>query len=369
MATDNELLQLLRDSADSFLDEHPTTHHNQVFSAPSYHLDKGSWRAMADAGWLGLNLKEELGGSGLGGHEAATLTEAFGLKAFATPFIGAAVLPATLLNGCDASQAMTRELAAALGEGRSFLAVAWQESRGDHQSLDFACALRDGCLYGRKQFIQLADARSTLLVVARQDNQTVIAAVDGEGPGVSLESRAGANGLFAEARFDGAPLLSGKPLASGTAAEQALTRAVQLATLAQAAQLAGIAQGCLDKTLAYLGERVQFDHPISRFQAIRHRAVDLHIASVLARASWQNAADKLDDAENFTAALSAAKARCNDSANLVTREAVQMHGAMGFTEEGGVGDYLRQALSGAGWLGSSRHHRQHFNAIIGGRHA
>src|SRR5690606_31992979 len=112
-------------------------------------------------------------------------------------------------------------------------------------------------------------------------------------------------------------------------------------------------------------DRVQFERAIGSFQTIRHRCVDLYIATQLAGAAWRHALAQFEsgDADAIATAASAAKARCADTAQRVGREAIQMHGAMGFTEEANIGLFLREGLRGFAALGSPLQQRRRFQAL------
>ncbi|OYW10480.1 MAG: hypothetical protein B7Z53_00970 [Rhodospirillales bacterium 12-71-4] len=147
-----------------------------------------------------------------------------------------------------------------------------------------------------------------------------------------------------------------------------LEAALDEAALATAAMLLGVAEGAFAMTLDYLRTRRQFGKAIGSFQALQHRAVDLKIQIALTRASVEAAAASLDAgaaAAPRTAATSRAKHRAAQAALLVTREAVQMHGAIGYTDEYDVGLYLRKALVLANLFGSPSLHRARYAACAG----
>jgi alkylation response protein AidB-like acyl-CoA dehydrogenase len=125
----------------------------------------------------------------------------------------------------------------------------------------------------------------------------------------------------------------------------------------------------LEMSLDYLRTRVQFGRPIGSFQALQHRAVDLHIHKELASAVLDEAVAALDRdpaAPARAAAASRVKARCADAAAKVTREAIQFHGAIGFTDEFDAGLYLKRALVLSAWLGAASWHRRRYARLARG---
>ena len=164
--------------------------------------------------------------------------------------------------------------------------------------------------------------------------------------------------------FDDVELSEAQILLKGAEALNALQAALAIGRVAVSAQLTGIAKGCLEQTVTYVNQRVQFGRPIGSFQSIKHRCVDLLIEVELADACWREAARQLDsDEQDCIASVCAAKARSSDVARKVGKEAVQMHGAMGFTEECDVGLFLRAALQLSGWLGSPHSMRRQFLTV------
>jgi alkylation response protein AidB-like acyl-CoA dehydrogenase len=109
--------------------------------------------------------------------------------------------------------------------------------------------------------------------------------------------------------------------------------------------------------------RVQFGKPIGSFQALAHRAVDLHIQRELSSAVLDDAVAMFDsdaDTARRGAMASRVKARCSEAALRITREAIQIHGAIGFTDEYDAGLYLKRAMTLSAWLGNGALHRRRY---------
>jgi len=361
VTANDDTADLLRESAAEFLNERHEFGAHKLGEAASPEFPADLWRELAQLGWLGLGLPEACGGPGFGIREASVLSEEFGRVASHLPYVGASVLPAALLEHCRRLD----ELAPMLASGERPFAVAWQEQLRHRAEDAVQTRFEDGYVSGRKHFVVAAAADSVLLVSAVRGADLVWAAVDARSPQVRLEAcAAGAHSVWT-VHFDRAPVMFDEPLAAGVAAQSALTRLLQAGRLAVGAQLVGVASALLDKTLTYVNGRVQFGQPIASFQSIRHRCVDQYIATRLARATLNHALRCFETAPQSSmaeAAISAAKARCGDVAVQIGREAVQMHGAMGFTEEGGVGAFLRSALQLRAWLGTPLEQRRKFAA-------
>lgn len=364
---DTEFMEMLRDSVANFLEGHQEFSGREAVLGEPQALDRGLWTEMAQLGWLGLALPEEFGGSGLGLREAAVLTELFGKYAFDLPYVAAVVMPSVILAA--SGDVCVKGLAEELATGERLFTLAWQEAVGEIESGDPGTRQSaDGRIDGGKCFVPAVEGDSVLLVSAKAGEELVVVAIDAAAEGVSKHLSATALGSVAEVTFEGVQTLGEGPLLRGGDARRALSRSLEAGRITLAAQMAGLAGGCLAKTITHTSDRVQFDKPLGSLQSVRHRCADMHLAILLANASWHAALDACEsapDGPGTLAAISAAKARCAETAMQVARGSVQLHGAMGFTEEGGIGRYLRAAMAGSNWLGSPTAHRRRFLSARG----
>jgi alkylation response protein AidB-like acyl-CoA dehydrogenase len=131
-----------------------------------------------------------------------------------------------------------------------------------------------------------------------------------------------------------------------------------------AAELLGVLKKTQEMSLEYMKTRIQFGKAIGSFQVLQHRAVDLLIQQELAAAVLAEVIQEMShtpmSVESRAMAASRAKARCADAALMITRAAIQFHGAIGFTEDCDVGLYVKRAMTLAAYLGNSRAHRQRY---------
>ena len=129
-----------------------------------------------------------------------------------------------------------------------------------------------------------------------------------------------------------------------------------MAILACAAQLLGLGRALLEMSVAYAKQRVQFGQPIGRYQAIKHKLADAYIALEFARPLLYHAAQPRD--------ISAAKVACGDAAYLAARTALQVHGAIGYTEECDLGLYFTKVRALLGAWGTAAEHRARIMAAL-----
>ena len=148
------------------------------------------------------------------------------------------------------------------------------------------------------------------------------------------------------------------PVAVGAAAEAALSAGLAAGAAVLAAEQLGVAQRCMDMTVAYVKERRQFARQIGSFQAVKHRLADLWTTITLARAASRYAAACLaDDDPDAPVAVALAKSACCDAAVTAAQECVQLHGGIGFTWEHPAHLYLKRAKAASVAYGTPGAHR------------
>jgi alkylation response protein AidB-like acyl-CoA dehydrogenase len=169
---------------------------------------------------------------------------------------------------------------------------------------------------------------------------------------------------FAQVTLDKALV---EPMPQGQAALQA---ARENGWICLAAEALGGAQACLDKTVAYAKERIQFGRPIGSFQAYKHRLADMVIEIEQARSAVYWAACAVDEGSDEAAlALHAAKSFCADTYFLCASNMIQLHGGIGFTWEHDAHLYFKRARSIQTMLGNGNYHREQVATMILGEAA
>jgi len=338
-------------------------------TVPGY--ERGTWNQLAELGWLGILVPEDRDGMGLGFTEMRIVLEGLARVLTPEPVLAGAVLGASLLRQFPES-AICAELMPAVAGGACIPAVAWQERSGGLEigvQQTTAQANADGYrLAGVKQFVHGALGADGYIVSGEGGEGTVLLWVPADTAGISLEPVPLADGrTMAAIRFADAAVPRRHLIAEGPAAREALERTLDEGLVMAGAELCGVMHGALDRVLEHLRTRTQFGKPIGSFQALAHRAVDLYIQQQLSLAVVDDAVALLDSscsARERALMASRVKARCSDAALRLTREAVPLHGAMGFTDEFDIGLYLKRAMVLASWLGNGALHRRRYSELI-----
>jgi len=366
-APDAEHRALLRDSVNDFVERGTTLARVRALRGAQPEFDRAVWRRMAEFGWLGILVPERYGGMELGLGEMAIVAEGLGRALAPEPLTAAAVLAARAIVHGD-NEDLKRLLLEALVSGELVPALAWQERAGNLSSgaIDTrAESVADGVrLNGVKRFVAGAAGADGFVVSARSAQGIAAYWVPAKTPGVELTLDALADGRhYGTVRLTDVKIPLSDCVASGATARAALTRACDEATVIAGAELLGVMGKALDITLDYLKTRVQFGKPIGSFQTLQHRSVDLYIQQQLASATLDECTGQIDDdcdERTRSALASRAKARCADAALLITRQAIQMHGAIGFTEDSDVGLFVKRAMTLSAWLGNSALHQRRY---------
>jgi alkylation response protein AidB-like acyl-CoA dehydrogenase len=365
----DDTLRMLRDSAADFARLDTVRVRRIRGTRPGFERDV--WQAMADMGWLGVLIPESHDGLGLGIAAAAIIAEQLGRALYPEPYSASAVLATLALLHGD-SEPLKQRILPQLATGRIVAGLAWQGERG---GLDAAqCGVRGRehggklVLEGSSRFVESPDA-DAYIVSARCARGLELHWIAREASGLSQTLEARADGS-ASARLvlDRVIASDATRVASSACAESALGLAVDYATVAASAELLGVMDSALKLTLEYLRTRVQFGKPIGSFQALQHRAVDLYIQKELSRAALAAAIATLDESActpgRRAAAVSSAKARASQAALAICNESLQMHGAIGFTDEYDLGLYLNRALALSAWLGNASAHRRRYASLL-----
>ena len=339
----------------------------------SAEYERAVWKKMAGLGWLGILVPERYGGLGLGLAEMAIVARGLARALVPEPLTATAVLAATALSGAE-NEALKREQLPRLAAGDVLPALAWQERAGelDPAAIETRATPFEGGfkLNGVKRFVAGAAQADAFLVSARTTGGAMLLWLPRDAAGAQFDLEPLADGRsFGTLRLDDALVPRSGVAASGGAALEALGRAFDHGCVIAGAELAGVMERALEMSLDYLRTRVQFGRPIGSFQALQHRAVDLHIHKELASAVLEEAVAALDRgpaAPARAAAASRVKARCADAAARITREAIQFHGAIGFTDEFDAGLYLKRALVLTAWLGAASWHRRRYARLSSG---
>ncbi|NYS76454.1 MULTISPECIES: acyl-CoA dehydrogenase family protein [Halomonadaceae] len=360
-----EQLQL-RDAVKRFCDgEYPPEMRGQQVSAD---MRRERWGMMAELGLIGLAVSETCGGSDLGMVEQMGVLEELGRCLSPEPYLSTAVISGSLINALGTSEQQQRWLAPiAMGQLRVAFALDEPRERYAYQASLMECRLtlegEDYRLSGEKSLVLDGADADAYVVAAQHDGalQLLVVPADAVGltrtTGSTLDSREIATLCFADVLIS-----SGQVLAEGERAECALQAVLDRTSAALCAESVGAMTELVEQTREFLKVRKQFGAVLGKFQVLQHRFVDMVIALEQSRSMAAVAAMAVDeaDAEKSRKLVSAARVSVARAARLISKEAVQMHGAMGMTDECQVGHYVKRLMVAERLFGDISHQLQNF---------
>lgn len=382
--------QMIRDTAAAFLQDVSSSSAVRQAMATEAGYDPALWqRICQELCFQAITVPEEYGGMGLGYVELCAVLEQMGSVLLCAPFFSTVCLGVNslLLAG---SEAQKQQYLPAIVDGSLTATLAWTGSAAARHGGQWGCeAVTATCQQSANGYVLQGELRyvidghtSDLLIIAAREPGS-------EGTeGVSLfavpASTAGVTRQWlptmdqtrhqAVIQLNQVELPADALLGQAGQAGETLTRLVDLAKVALAAEQMGAAQKTLDMSVAYMQERVQFGRPIASFQALKHKAADMKLKCEVARSAVYYAACVAQEAlsADGDAALAAelpeaaamAKAYCSDTLFFNAGSALQMHGGVGFTWEYDVHLYFKRAKASELYLGNGDAQRELIASLL-----
>jgi alkylation response protein AidB-like acyl-CoA dehydrogenase len=334
------------------------------------------WKQIGELGWPAVIIPEQYGGLGLSYVELVALLEVMGESLLCAPFFSSVCLAANALLVAGTEE-QRREYLPQIADGQTLatLAVSEPSGRWDAQGIA-ATARRDGTDYrinGTKRFVLDGHCADLVIVAAREagsEGQSGISLFAVPADTAGLERRAlstiDQTRRLSAIEFDDVRVPAAALMGEPGQVWPALSKILDLAAIALAAEQVGGAQRALDLSVRYANERVQFGRPIGTFQAIKHTCADMMVAVESARsASYYAACVASEDSEELAIVASLAQVVASDSYFQCAADAIQIHGGVGFTWEYDLHLYFKRAKSSESFLGDPSYHRERVAQRIG----
>jgi alkylation response protein AidB-like acyl-CoA dehydrogenase len=338
-----EQQSLFAETATRLAADHGGPRRLRALRAGGAEIDVEAWRAAVAAEWLTTVVGEGRGGQGLGLFDLALALEQAGRQLLMVPLLEAAAAAWTLSQAEDGARAAAALADLLRGSGLivpATEAASWRYGSG---SSGIRYDHRAGVLEGSLAFVAYGETADAFLVAIEQGAQSVLAVVPRTDIGVSTERNVDGS-TSSTLSFAAVDVPAERLIATGAEARRLTLQLQEFLTLGAAAELVGLAGAALAVTLDYIKLRQQFGRPIGSFQVLQHRAVDGFVDIELDRSLVYRVLAAWDAGEHHPAMVAAAKARASRSALQVTRAALQMHGAIGYTEEHDIGLYYKRAM-------------------------
>ena len=331
--------------------------------------DPAVWRQMADQlGLQSLTIPEEFGGSGFSYVELVVVLEEMGAALLCAPFFSTVALAANavLTSGDDGAKKYLLP-GIASGETIGTLAITEDSGRGDFDAIECrAEPTADGwALNGHKSFVIDGHVADLIVVAARGAQGISLFGVKGDAEGLSRTPLATMDQTRKQARLE----FTDTPawlIGTDGGAQAGLSKTLDLAAVALAAEQVGGAQRVLDSSVEYAKTRMQFGRPIGSFQAIKHKCADMLLEVESAKsAAYYAAWAASEDSDELPVVASLCKSYCSEAYFHAAAENIQIHGGIGFTWEHPAHLYFKRAKSSELLLGDPAYHRELLAQRIG----
>lgn len=369
--------KLLRDTAARFFDERsPITALRQLRdNKDAVGFDRALWREISAMGWAGILIDENDGGVGLGYRALGVILEQSGRNLAASPLVSTVLSAAPIISSAGNPEQRAVTLSG-VSNGVLVIALAHEESprHAPYRISTKAAKTIDGYVVnGKKTFVLDGHIADRLLLVARtgganeERDGISLFLIDSALPGINIKRTTMVDSRnAAQIQFDNVQIPTNSIIGRAGYGAEILDPVLDGARAGIASEMLGTAQETFDITIEYLKTREQFGVPIGSFQALKHRAAEMFCEIELARSAVYSALEALDQkASDAPELVCVAKAKACDMLELVSNEAVQMHGGVGMTDEVNIGLFLKRARVAQQLFGDVVFHRQRFADLIG----
>ena len=369
---------MLRDTVASYLADHYSFDQRKAALGKEPGWSPATWKAFAEElGILGAPFSEELGGLGGGPVENMIVMEEFGKALVVEPYLGTVVIAGGFLK--HSGHAKAAELIGQIIAGEAIFAFAYAEPQGRYNLADLkTTAKKDGAGYvlnGHKAVVIGAPYATHLIVTARTDGGqrdatgVSVFIVPKDAAGVTTRDYPTVDGFRAsEVYLENVKVAADALVGPEGHALPLVETVVDEAIAATCAEACGVLRKLHEGTLEYTKQRKQFGQPISAFQVLQHRMVDMFIGVEQSISMTYMATIKLDSAERSKSA-SAAKVQIGKACKFVGQNAIQLHGGMGMTDEMAIGHYFKRATMIESAFGSTDHHLARYEFLSLGQAA
>jgi len=374
----NEEQKLLRNSLGAFLaDRYPFARRRAIADSAAG-WDRSVWQAFGtELGILSMSLPEQFGGLGCDAVSTLVVMEELGRELVVEPFLESIVLCGGLLQKLPGPQ--SNALLEELGAGAHVLALAWSEPQSRFNASRVGTRARRNSrgwvLDGLKSVVVGAPWADGLLVTARtagdEVDETGISLfwVEADRPGVEISGYPMVDGRrAADVRLSAVELPPAALIGAEGQLMPHLSRVLDAGIAALCAEGVGIIERMHADTVSYTKQRKQFGQPISGFQVLQHRMVDMHIECEMAKSATYLATLLLESTPVERAlAASAAKVTVGEACRFVGQNAIQLHGGMGMTDDLAISHYFRRATVIEAELGSVDYHVARYAGLMKSR--
>ncbi len=358
--------EILKQSARDFLaTECPKTLVRELERSEKGHSPE-LWQKMAGLGWMGLIVPEEYDGIGYTFQDLTVLLEEMGRNILPGPFLATVTSTFPILEA--GSEEQKKDLLPKIAQGEIILTTALLEEDGvfDAASIRVNAAPKgdDFVINGTKLFVDMAHVADHIICVTRTNEGApekgiTLFIIDASTPGISCEVMpTTANDKLCEVRFENVTVPRKNILGNLDEGWPIVENLLRKGAISRCVESIGAIQTCIDMTVAYAKERVQYDRPIGAFQALQHKMADMWTAMETGRYLAYEAAWMESSGLPCAKEASMAKAYVNEVYRDVSKWAIRLHGAIATSDDHDIPLFYRRSKAADTAFGSTDFHRE-----------
>lgn len=325
------------------------------------------WKKMAELGWMGLIIPEEYGGMNYTFQDLVVLLEEIGRNILPGPFIATITSTFPILEAGNEEQ--KKELLPKIAQGELILTTALLEGEGVFDASGIAVKATpkgdDFIINGTKLFVEMAHVANHILCVTRTKDGTspekgiTLFIVDSKTPGISCEViPTTAADKLCEVRFNNVTVPKKNILGKIDEGWLIVEMMLRKGAIAKCAESIGAIETCVEMTVAYSKERVQYERPIGAFQALQHIMADMWTSMETSRYLVYEAAWMESEGLPCAKEASMAKAYVNEVYKNLSKWAVRVHGAIATSADHDIPLYYRRSKAADIAFGTTDFHRE-----------
>ena len=361
----DEHQKTLRESARSFVKKNGGAAAFRANLAQEAGFDRGRLEAAAAEGWCRLLVSPSRKGLGLGLTELALVMEAAGAGLMTEPIAEMAVSAWAISNGRAATG--LGQVLIELMEGKRIVIPAIRDSvfLPEHGPGMISTNEHHGYqLTGKTPAVPVPDLVDDYLVNAGNPEGTLVFSVTRHGAGLISEVISRKDGITTgKIDFPGVFLVEEALVAGREQGAKISTQIYDRVLIGHVAEMLGVVTGAMELTLDYVRTREQFGKAIGSFQVIQQQMVDDSMALEVTRSLLYKTCRAFDEGRGRRAMVAALKAHASEAVLQIAKSAIQLHGAIGFTDEHDADLFLKRAMGLSVQYGTSSEHRRRFEYL------
>ena len=325
------------------------------------------WKKMAELGWMGLIIPEEYEGMGYTFQDLTVLVEEIGRNILPGPFLSTITSTFPILEAGTEEQ--KKEFLPQIARGELILTTALLETEGTFAATGIttkATAKGDNFIInGTKLFVEMAHVADYIICATRTKNGgapeegITLFIVDSKTPGIHREViPTMAMDKQCEVRFEDVTVPKKNMLGNIDKGWAIIEMLLRKGAIVKCAESVGAVQTCVEMTVAYSKERVQYERPIGAFQALQHIMADMWTSMETARYLLYYVAWLESEGMPCAKQASMAKAYINEVYKNVSKWAVRLFGAIGTTYDHDIPLYYRRSKAADIAFGGTDFHKE-----------